>query len=220
MHKTAPASSLRVQVPRRQFRLRVSAFPNDFWAKLLSVLAIFLSSARSAFSRLCTPSVACQETWDVQIHASTSLPRSSAHWRPAEGIEWHCTQTCSDDLLVGEQQESTAVLFKQQCQFSCSCCEGRPAVWKDVEVNYVWKAGCGQSEFTSHLTFQRSLHSYLSLQGTLSSRLVKKYDITSISTGDLLRQHISQKCVLQFYFISIINRNFGTEPKWAAKLKK
>lgn len=58
------------------------------------------------------------------------------------------------------------------------------------------------------------------MQGTLSSRLVKKYDITSISTGDLLRQHISQKCVLQLYSISIINRNFGTEPKWAAKLKR
>lgn len=29
-------------------------------------------------------------------------------------------------------------------------------------------------------------------KGTLSSRLVKKYDLLSISTGDLLRQHIVQ----------------------------
>jgi hypothetical protein len=30
-------------------------------------------------------------------------------------------------------------------------------------------------------------------KGTLSSRLVKKYDILSFSTGDLLRQHIAEK---------------------------
>ncbi|KAM5532060.1 hypothetical protein V8D89_014311 [Ganoderma adspersum] len=30
-------------------------------------------------------------------------------------------------------------------------------------------------------------------KGTLSSRLVKKYDIMSLSTGDLLRQHIAEK---------------------------
>ncbi|TBU50813.1 adenylate kinase [Dichomitus squalens] len=30
-------------------------------------------------------------------------------------------------------------------------------------------------------------------KGTLSSRLVKKYDIVSLSTGDLLRQHIAEK---------------------------
>jgi nucleoside-triphosphate--adenylate kinase len=30
-------------------------------------------------------------------------------------------------------------------------------------------------------------------KGTLSSRLVKKYDILSLSTGDLLRQHILDK---------------------------
>lgn len=29
-------------------------------------------------------------------------------------------------------------------------------------------------------------------KGTLSSRLVKKYDILTISTGDLLRQHIAE----------------------------
>lgn len=30
-------------------------------------------------------------------------------------------------------------------------------------------------------------------KGTLSSRLVKKYDILSFSTGDLLRQHIAER---------------------------
>ena len=30
-------------------------------------------------------------------------------------------------------------------------------------------------------------------KGTLSSRLVNKYDILSFSTGDLLRQHIAEK---------------------------
>jgi nucleoside-triphosphate--adenylate kinase len=30
-------------------------------------------------------------------------------------------------------------------------------------------------------------------KGTLTARLVRKYDIISISTGDLLRQHISEK---------------------------
>ncbi|KAL4067961.1 adenylate kinase-domain-containing protein [Scleroderma yunnanense] len=33
-------------------------------------------------------------------------------------------------------------------------------------------------------------------KGTLSSRLVKKYDILSLSTGDLLRQHIAEKTVV------------------------
>ena len=33
-------------------------------------------------------------------------------------------------------------------------------------------------------------------KGTLSARLVKKYDILSLSTGDLLRQHIAEKYVL------------------------
>ena len=32
-------------------------------------------------------------------------------------------------------------------------------------------------------------------KGTLSARLVKKYEIVSLSTGDLLRQHIAEKCV-------------------------
>lgn len=32
-------------------------------------------------------------------------------------------------------------------------------------------------------------------KGTLSSRLVKKYDILTISTGDLLRQHIAEGLV-------------------------
>jgi nucleoside-triphosphate--adenylate kinase len=30
-------------------------------------------------------------------------------------------------------------------------------------------------------------------KGTLSARLVKKYDILALSTGDLLRQHITEK---------------------------
>lgn len=30
-------------------------------------------------------------------------------------------------------------------------------------------------------------------KGTLSARLVQKYDILSLSTGDLLRQHIAEK---------------------------
>lgn len=30
-------------------------------------------------------------------------------------------------------------------------------------------------------------------KGTLSARLVKKYDIISMSTGDLLRQHIAER---------------------------
>lgn len=30
-------------------------------------------------------------------------------------------------------------------------------------------------------------------KGTLSGRLVKKYDLLSLSTGDLLRQHIAEK---------------------------
>lgn len=30
-------------------------------------------------------------------------------------------------------------------------------------------------------------------KGTLSARLVKKYDILSLSTGDLLRQHIAER---------------------------
>lgn len=33
-------------------------------------------------------------------------------------------------------------------------------------------------------------------KGTLSARLVKKYEILSLSTGDLLRQHIAERCVL------------------------
>lgn len=33
-------------------------------------------------------------------------------------------------------------------------------------------------------------------KGTLSGRLVKKYDIVSLSTGDLLRQHIAERCVV------------------------
>jgi adenylate kinase len=32
-------------------------------------------------------------------------------------------------------------------------------------------------------------------KGTLTARLVKKYDILSISTGDLLRQHIKERYV-------------------------
>ena len=32
-------------------------------------------------------------------------------------------------------------------------------------------------------------------KGTLSGRLVKKYDIGSLSTGDMLRQHIAERCV-------------------------
>lgn len=32
-------------------------------------------------------------------------------------------------------------------------------------------------------------------KGTLSARLVKKYDVLSLSTGDLLRQHIAEKWV-------------------------
>ena len=33
-------------------------------------------------------------------------------------------------------------------------------------------------------------------KGTLSGRLTKKYDIVSISSGDVLRQHIAERCVL------------------------
>ena len=40
-------------------------------------------------------------------------------------------------------------------------------------------------------------------KGTLSARLVKKYDILSLSTGDLLRQHIAEKYVLYFYLATI-----------------
>ncbi len=36
-------------------------------------------------------------------------------------------------------------------------------------------------------------------KGTLSARLVKKYEIVSLSTGDLLRQHIAEKCVSVFH---------------------
>jgi adenylate kinase family enzyme len=32
-------------------------------------------------------------------------------------------------------------------------------------------------------------------KGTLSARLVRKYDILSLSTGDLLRQHIAERSV-------------------------
>jgi nucleoside-triphosphate--adenylate kinase len=32
-------------------------------------------------------------------------------------------------------------------------------------------------------------------KGTLSGRLVKNYDILSLSTGDMLRQHIAERCV-------------------------
>jgi adenylate kinase family enzyme len=32
-------------------------------------------------------------------------------------------------------------------------------------------------------------------KGTLTARLVRKYDIVSLSTGDLLRQHIAERCV-------------------------
>jgi adenylate kinase family enzyme len=32
-------------------------------------------------------------------------------------------------------------------------------------------------------------------KGTLTARLVQKYDIISLSTGDLLRQHIAERCV-------------------------
>jgi hypothetical protein len=32
-------------------------------------------------------------------------------------------------------------------------------------------------------------------KGTLSGRLVKKYEILTLSTGDMLRQHIAERCV-------------------------
>jgi adenylate kinase family enzyme len=32
-------------------------------------------------------------------------------------------------------------------------------------------------------------------KGTLTARLVRKYDIISLSTGDLLRQHIAERLV-------------------------
>ena len=46
-------------------------------------------------------------------------------------------------------------------------------------------------------------------KGTLSSRLVKKYDIMSLSTGDLLRQHIAEKSVLgpKSLVVALLNRN-------------
>lgn len=41
-------------------------------------------------------------------------------------------------------------------------------------------------------------------KGTLTARLVKKYDILSISTGDLVRQHIAERYELCFVLILYI----------------
>jgi cytidylate kinase len=38
-------------------------------------------------------------------------------------------------------------------------------------------------------------------KGTLSAKLVKKYDIMALSTGDLLRQHIAEKCDYYYYYL-------------------
>lgn len=41
-------------------------------------------------------------------------------------------------------------------------------------------------------------------KGTLSARLVKKYNILSLSTGDLLRQHIAERFVIRAFFCSCV----------------
>lgn len=55
-------------------------------------------------------------------------------------------------------------------------------------------------------------------KGTLSSRLVKKYDILTISTGDLLRQHIAEGLVPLFRFQRTAHVLIGL--KLAAKPEK
>jgi len=51
-------------------------------------------------------------------------------------------------------------------------------------------------------------------KGTLSSRLVKKYDILSISTGDLLRQHIAEGLVHHYFSASNAPLTYLQDPSW------
>lgn len=51
-------------------------------------------------------------------------------------------------------------------------------------------------------------------KGTLSARLVKKYDILSLSTGDMLRQHIAEKCVVVDLLTLYINISCPPGRRW------
>jgi nucleoside-triphosphate--adenylate kinase len=53
-------------------------------------------------------------------------------------------------------------------------------------------------------------------KGTLSSRLVKKYDILTISTGDLLRQHIAEGLVHVHHYLVACNAwlTYLQYPNW------
>lgn len=52
-------------------------------------------------------------------------------------------------------------------------------------------------------------------KGTLSSRLVKKYDILTISTGDLLRQHIAEGLVHHYFDASDALLTCLQDPNWS-----
>ena len=56
-------------------------------------------------------------------------------------------------------------------------------------------------------------------KGTLSSRLVKKYEIVSLSTGDLLRQHIAEKSVYPLLAVTCADDVFP-EPKLACSRRR
>ena len=53
-------------------------------------------------------------------------------------------------------------------------------------------------------------------KGTLSSRLVKKYDILTISTGDLLRQHIAEGLVHRYRITSNASFTYLQYPGWSS----
>ena len=53
-------------------------------------------------------------------------------------------------------------------------------------------------------------------KGTLSSRLVRKYDILTVSTGDLLRQHIAEGCVRSCCVASNARLSPRQDPGWSS----
>lgn len=60
-------------------------------------------------------------------------------------------------------------------------------------------------------------------KGTLSARLTNKYEIISLSTGDLLRQHIAEKyvfCGVHPHCSSAQPPVRPLEPKWACSPRR
>jgi hypothetical protein len=54
-------------------------------------------------------------------------------------------------------------------------------------------------------------------KGTLSSKLIAKYDVSQLSAGDILRTHILERSVPETILLSIFKPDspFFTEPKSA-----